>query len=89
MNNSLTKHLNPDHMNNKLYILAAATAVMASCSSPEKRAETEADTALNTTVNDTINKDSTAKDAVNATGSMNGSNNSGVNSSDGKPQKAN
>jgi hypothetical protein len=73
-------------MNNKVYFLAATTAVMMSCSSPDKRVGTEADTIPNTKVNDTVNKDSTAQDVVNATGSMNGSNNSGVNSSDGKPQ---
>ncbi|HKG07025.1 MAG TPA: hypothetical protein VKB19_11230 [Pedobacter sp.] len=74
-------------MNNKVYILAVATATIASCSSPDKRVETDADTIPTTTVNDSINQDSTAQDVVNATGSMNGSNNSGVNSSDGKPQK--
>jgi hypothetical protein len=76
-------------MNSKIYMIMATTAIITSCSSPDKRAEVNSDTTMNTTVNDSIGKDSTAKDVVNATGSMNGSNNSGVNSSDGKPQKAN
>jgi major membrane immunogen (membrane-anchored lipoprotein) len=75
-------------MNNKVYILAAATALLAACSSSDKKVQTEADTTLNTTVSDFLHQDSTAKGVVTATGSMNGSNNSGVNSSDGIPQKA-
>jgi PBP1b-binding outer membrane lipoprotein LpoB len=75
-------------MKSKIFMIAAATMVMASCSSPEKRSEAETDTTQHTVVSDTIKQDSTAAGTLKATGSMNGSNNSGVNSSDGVGQKA-
>ncbi|WP_285059185.1 hypothetical protein [Pedobacter ginsengisoli] len=75
-------------MKSRIFMITVATVVMASCSSPEKRAETVTDTTQNTAVNDTIKTDSTAAGTLKATGSMNGSNNSGVNSSDGVGQKA-
>jgi hypothetical protein len=71
----------------KKYTAAAAMAVMASCSSPERRSETETDTSRHTVVSDTVKQDSTASGTLKATGSMNDSNNSGVNSSDGAGQK--
>jgi len=75
-------------MKSNIYMITAATVVMTSCSSPEKKTQTDSDSTQPTVVSDTTTKDSTAAGSVKSTGSMNDSNNSGVNSSDGIGQKA-
>lgn len=75
-------------MKSNIYMIAAATVMIASCSSPEKKTQTDADSIQPTVVSDTTTKDSAAAGTLKSTGSMNDSNNSGVNSSDGIGQKA-
>jgi len=64
-------------------MMAAATALLAACASPEERAKDQVDTTANHSMNDSTNVDT-----MTVTGGTSGSNGTGTDTTDTKRQKA-